>query len=413
MVDFALDESQEMLRRTLREFMQREYPPAAVRAAETTERGYDPGVYRRLSELGVLGLGLPEAAGGAGGWVDLAVFYEEAGRALLASPHLSSVVLGGGLLARHGSAAQREAWLPGLTSGARVLAVGWPLGAGEAGPGAPRAGEAGASGVRAEPSGLPAPSAVGGATSGAVAPRGLRARRVDGGWALSGAVGQVAHYVGADGVLLLAEVAGADGRQGLFLAEPGAPGLAATVGTLTSGEPLARLRLEDVRLAAEAAVGEPMAPAALWGPLLDAAKIAVAAQALGGAAAAVDLAVAYAKERQQFGRPIGSFQAVQHRLANLQILVEQARLLTYYAAWLLDNGQDARRAAAMAKLRASIAVREAATGGILVHGGYGFMLEADPQLYYRRAKVLELTLGSPDAERALLMREHQPFVATR
>jgi alkylation response protein AidB-like acyl-CoA dehydrogenase len=377
MVDFALDESQEMLRRTLREFMQREYPPAAVRAAETTERGYDPGVYRRLSELGVLGLGLPEAAGGAGGWVDLAVFYEEAGRALLASPHLSSVVLGGGLLARHGSAAQREAWLPGLTSGARVLAVGWPLGAGAAGP------------------------------------SGVQARRADGGYALSGEVEQVAHYVGADGVLLVAEVEGADGRLGLFLAEPGAPGLAATIGTLTSGEPLARLRLADVRLGAEAAVGDPAAPAALWGPLLDAAKIAVAAQALGGAAAAVDLAVAYAKERQQFGRPIGSFQAVQHRLANLQILVEQARLLTYYAAWLLDAGQDARRVAAMAKLRASIAVREAATGGILVHGGYGFMLEADPQLYYRRAKVLELSLGSPDAERVLLMREHQPFVTMR
>jgi len=122
--------------------------------------------------------------------------------------------------------------------------------------------------------------------------------------------------------------------------------------------------------------------------------------------------VAYAKERQQFGRPIGTFQAVQHRLANLQILVEQARLLTYHAAWLLDDGKDARRAAAMAKLRASVAVREAGTGNILVHGGYGFMLEADPQLYYRRAKMLELAFGSPDAERELLAREHQPLVAT-
>jgi alkylation response protein AidB-like acyl-CoA dehydrogenase len=377
MVDFALSEPQEMLRRTLREFMQREYPLTAVRAAETTERGYDLAIYHRLNDLGVLGLGLPEAAGGAGGdWVDLAVFYEEAGRALLASPHLSSVVLGGGLLARHGSAAQQQAWLPELARGARVLAVGWPLEAGEAGP------------------------------------SGAQARRGDDGYLLSGDVPHVAHYLGADGVLVVAELVGTGGHYGLFLVEPGAAGLTATPQPLMSGEPLVRLRLDDVRLGADAAVGEAMAPDALWGSLLDGAKVAVAAYALGAASAAVDMGVAYAKERQQFGRPIGSFQAVQHRLANLQILVEQARLLTYHAAWLLDEGADARRAAAMAKLRASIAVREAGTGDILVHGGYGFMLEADPQLYYRRAKTLELAFGNPDAERGLLTREHQPLAAS-
>ncbi|HZR98441.1 MAG TPA: acyl-CoA dehydrogenase family protein [Chloroflexota bacterium] len=378
MVDFALSEPQEMLRRTLREFMQREYPPTAVRSAETTERGYDLAIYDRLNDLGVLGLGLPEAAGGAGGdWVDLAVFYEEAGRALLASPHLSSVVLGGGLLARHGSPAQRQAWLPDLARGARVLAVGWPLGAGEAGP------------------------------------SGLEARRVGSGYVVSGEIAHVAHFVGADGLLLVAEVMGTAGHYGLFLVEPGAPGLMATPQPLMSGEPLVRLRLQETPLAAEAAVGDILAPDALWGPLLDGAKVALAAYALGAASAAVDMGVAYAKERQQFGRPIGSFQAVQHRLANLQILVEQARLLTYHAAWLLDQGADTRRAAAMAKLRASIAVREAATGNILVHGGYGFMLEADPQLYYRRAKALELALGNPDAERVLLAREHRPLVAAK
>jgi alkylation response protein AidB-like acyl-CoA dehydrogenase len=377
MVDFALSEPQEMLRRTLREFMQREYPLTAVRAAETTERGYDLAIYHRLNDLGVLGLGLPEAAGGAGGdWVDLAVFYEEAGRALLASPHLSSVVLGGGLLARHGSAAQQQAWLPELARGARVLAVGWPLEAGEAGP------------------------------------SGAQARRGDDGYLLSGDVPHVAHYLGADGVLVVAELVGTGGHYGLFLVEPGAAGLTATPQPLMSGEPLVRLRLDDVRLGADAAVGEAMAPDALWGSLLDGAQVAVAAYALGAASAAVDMGVAYAKERQQFGRPIGSFQAVQHRLANLQILVEQARLLTYHAAWLLDEGADARRAAAMAKLRASIAVREAGTGDILVHGGYGFMLEADPQLYYRRAKALELAFGNPDAERGLLAREHQPLAAS-
>src|SRR5579875_2955281 len=176
MVDFALSEPQEMLRRTLREFMQREYPPTAVRAAETTERGYDLAIYQRLNDLGVLGLGLPEAEGGAGGgWVDLAVFYEEAGRALLASPHLSSVVLGGGLLARWADSAQRQAWLPALASGERVLAVAWPLDAGEPGP------------------------------------CGLVAQPAAGGYRLRGEVPHVAHYVGADAVLLVAERADAAG----------------------------------------------------------------------------------------------------------------------------------------------------------------------------------------------------------
>lgn len=377
-MDFALSEPQEMLRQTLREFMQREYPPKAVRAAETTERGYDLTTYQRLNELGVLGLTLPEEQGGAGGgWVDLAVLYEEAGRALLASPHLSSVVLGGGLLARHGSAAQRQTWLADLARGARVLALGWPLEAGEAGP------------------------------------SGVRARRVDGGFELSGEVAHVAHYVGADAVLMVADLDGAAGQQGLFLVEAGAAGLTATPQTLTSNEPLVHLRLDSLRLAADAAVGGALTPADLWGPLLDGAKVAVAAHALGCAEGAVDMGVAYAKEREQFGRAIGTFQAVQHRLANLAILVEQARLLTFHAAWLLDEGRDARRPAAMAKLRASVAAREASTGCILVHGGYGFMLESDPQLYYRRAKVLEQTLGNPDAERGLIAREHQPFISAR
>src|SRR5262249_58162824 len=115
------------------------------------------------------------------------------------------------------------------------------------------------------------------------------------------------------------------------------------------GEPLARLRADDARLPSEAAVGKPAAAAEVFGPLLDGAKVLAAAYGLGGADAMVDMATAYAKERHQFNRPIGSFQAVQHRLANLAILIEEARLLVYTAAGQLDAGQDGRRAAAMAK----------------------------------------------------------------
>jgi alkylation response protein AidB-like acyl-CoA dehydrogenase len=374
MLDFNLGRPQEFMQRMLRDFMQNEYPHTVVREAETTDRGYAPAIYRRLGELGVLGFGVPKAEGGAdGGWIDLAVLYEEGGRALLASPHLSSVVLGAGLLVRRGSAAQRQAWVRDLVSGSKVLAVAWPLDAGEPGP------------------------------------SGARVQVQNGGYVLSGTVAHVPHAVGADGYLLVAEVADAPGRLGLFLAEPNSPGLTIETGPLMSGEPLSRVRLQDARLPSEAVVGEPAPAAEVFGPLLDGAKTLAAAHGLGGAEAMVDMAAAYAKERHQFNRPIGSFQAVQHRLANLAILVEEARLLVYTAAGLLDAGQDARRAAAMAKLKASAAFREASTSGLLVHGGYGFMLESNPQLYYRRAKALELAYGSPDAQRAVITTGHQQF----
>jgi alkylation response protein AidB-like acyl-CoA dehydrogenase len=375
MLDFNLSRPQEFMQRMLRDFMQKEYSHTVVREAETTDRGYVPAIYRRLAELGVLGFGVPKAEGGAdGGWTDLAVLYEEGGRALLASPHLSSVVLGAGLLMRRGSVAQRQAWIRDLVAGTKVLAVAWPLDAGEPGP------------------------------------SGLSVLVQDGGYQLRGEVLHVPHAVGADGYLLVAEVADSPGRLGLFLAEPNTPGLTVETGLLMSGSPLTRLRAQDARLPSEAAVGEPAAAAEVFGPLLDGAKVLAAACGLGGAEAMVDMAAAYAKERHQFNRPIGSFQAVQHRLANLAIQVEETRLLVYTAAGLLDAGQDARRAVAMAKLKASTAFREASTGGLLVHGGYGFMLESNPQLYYRRAKALEFAYGSPDAQRAVIATRHQPFI---
>ncbi len=411
-MDFGFSDPQVLLQQTLREFMQREYPAKRVREAEAAETGYLPAVYRQLGELGVLGLTLPERDGGAGGsWVDLALFYEEAGRALFASPHLPSVLLGGRLLARWGSPAQRQAWLPGLAAGTRVLAVGWPLDRGEPGP------------------------------------TGLVARATAAGYVLEGTVSHVGGWPGAAGVLLLAEPADQPGGLALFLAPPDAPGLVATPQPLLNGERLVRLRCDGVRLSADAAVGEARPAADLLGDVLVGAKVAAAARALGAASAAVDMAVAYAKEREQFGRPIGSFQAIQHRLANLAMLVTEARMLVYHAAWLLDaeaaggdgpvsvatrraaggtlqarrpaterersepqRARQRERAAAMAKLRAGAAAREAGAGCILVHGGYGYIMESDPQLYYRHGKTLELTLGAPAAERALLAATHAPFI---
>jgi alkylation response protein AidB-like acyl-CoA dehydrogenase len=373
-MDFDRTRPQELLRRTLRDFFQREYPSAAVRAAEATERGYLPSVYQQLGRLGVLGFGLPPALGGAGGgWLETCLLYEEAGRVLFTSPHLPSVVLAGRLLARWGSAAQQRAWLPALAEGVRALAFGWPLDRGEAGP----------------------------------AP--LVAERTADGYRLRGSVPHVVGWPGAQGVLLVADLAGADGRQVLLLAPPDA-GFAVTPQPLLGGEPLVALRCDALALPAEAAVGEPRPSTELLQPTLDGAKVAVAARALGVASACLDRAVAYAKQREQFGRPIGSFQAIQHRLAHLAIQVAEVRWLTYTAAWALDQGEDAHRAAAMAKLRAGAVARDAGKDCILVHGGVGFIVESDPPLYYRHGKPLEFVLGTPEAQRALIAAGHTPFI---
>lgn len=374
-MDFSLSRPQELMRRTLRDFMQREYPSAAVREAEASDLGYLPEKYRQLGQLGVLGFGLPRETGGAGGgWVDVAVLCEEAGRALLASPYLPSLVLGGQLLNRWGSAAQRGEWLPALAKGERSLAVAWPLDRGEAGP------------------------------------SGLVARASNGGYVLNGQVDHVAGWPGADGVLLVAELADSGGKLGLFLAAPDAAGLSATPQRVLSGERQVRLQAADVQLPAGAAVGEPRPATALLGATLDCAKLATAARALGVAGACLDMAVAYAKQREQFNRPIGSFQAIQHRLANLAMQITEVRWLTYAAAWQLDQAADARRAVAMAKLRAGTVVRDAGKDCILVHGGVGFIIESDPPLYYRQGKVLEFTLGSPEAQRTIIQTEHRPFI---
>ncbi|MBX5491890.1 MAG: acyl-CoA/acyl-ACP dehydrogenase [Chloroflexi bacterium] len=374
-MDFSLNRAQEILRRTLRDFFQREYPTSAVRQAETTEHGYLPAVYQQLGRLGVLGFGLPPAQGGAGGgWLETCVLYEEAGRALFVSPHLSSVVLAGRLLARWGSAAQQQEWLPALAKGTRTLAAAWPLDRGEA----------------------DSPPLV--------------AHSDDGGYRVEGRVSHVGGWPGADGVLLIAELAGSAGQSALLLAPRDVAGVRVTPQPVLSGERLVTLDCAGLQLPAAAAVGEPRPTAELLQPTLDGAKVAVAARALGVAAACLDLAVAYAKQREQFGRPIGSFQAIQHRLANLAMQVAEVRWLTYAAAWALDQGEDAHRAAAMAKLRAGAVARDAGKDCILVHGGVGFIVESDPPLYYRHGKTLEYLLGTPEAQRALIAAEHQPFI---
>ena len=363
-MDFRLSEQQELIRDTARSFFAREFPPARLREVET--RGLDAflPVYRQMGELGFLGLAVPEAAGGAGGgWLDLAVWNEEAGRALVPTLHIGAATIGAQALLALGTPAQQREAVPPLLAGREILAPAHVETADES------------------RSVMPDTVAI---------PRGK-------GYVLSGRKRFVEGFEAATTLLVTARDAAGAGR--LFLVPRDAAGLRAREWVLQSLDRVADVELDDVIVPAEARLPGPWDA---WLSVLDGAKIALAAYATGAAQAALDLAVAYSKLRVQFDRPIGSFQALQHKLADAAMHVEQARLLVQLAAWRRDTAGAAVEEAAMAKLVAGRAFRRAAYTATLTHGGYGFMEEQDVQLYFRRAKLLEHRLGGPAVQQELI-----------
>jgi alkylation response protein AidB-like acyl-CoA dehydrogenase len=314
-----------------------------------------------FARLGWTGLAVPAALGGAGlGLVELAALVEEMGRALAPAPLLASALVASQAVELAGSEAQVRRWLPELAAGRLRASVAL-------------AGEDG----RSDPALLPLP-----------------AEADADGWRVSGCLGFVPDAVGADLLLVPARAPGRPGPVLLGL-PPDAPGL--SLRPLAFVDPtlcLSELRLEGVRVGADAVLAGPDGRGAPLGALLDRAALALCAELCGVAARVLEQSVAYARTREQFGRPIGSFQAIQHRCADMLVDLEGARSATYLAADALEAGDaDGHLVACMAKAFCSEACSRIAAAGIQIHGGQGFTWEQDLHLYYRRAKARELTLG--------------------
>lgn len=366
-MNFQPNEEQRILCDAARKFFDREFPLARLREVES--RGLEAflPVYRKMGELGYLGIAVPEEGGGSGGdWLDLALFAEEAGRALVPSLQLASVVLAGQALLAFGNEEQRRERMPALLAGEKVIAPAWL--------------------EEAEASREP--------------PQLTRATSRGDAMELEGAK----RFVEGCSVAseLLVSAADSTGNTLFLLVPRDGAGVAAEERRLTSHE-----RVHDLQFNA---VSVPRANAmpcgwSEWLKLIDAAKIFAAAWAVGAARAALDMGVAYAKVRKQFGRPIGSFQAVQHRLADAAIVLEQATAMVRYAAWLCASSGHCPREAAMAKLVAGRAIRQVTHAATLTHGGYGFMEEFDIQLYFRRAKQLEHQVEGLALQRELIASE--------
>ncbi|MFE6285772.1 acyl-CoA dehydrogenase family protein [Streptomyces sp. NPDC057877] len=373
-MDAQLTPEQQDIRRTLRELLRERCSAKDVRAAVDDPAGYDPSLWATLAEgLGLPGLALPEAYGGAGCTsTELALACEETGRALAPSPLLATGVLAAPLVHALGTDAQRAELLPRLASGSLTAALAVP-------------GHALATALALTGDNDGTDWAGGGRAGG------VQARRVDGGWRLYGQVDQVLDGHSAGLLVVAAHTGGyARSRVLLFLVDGGAPGVVRARRTaLDVTRPQARVQLRDTaaEMLGEEPVATPGTPLAAVG---DSAAAVLAAEAVGAADRVLELTVEHVRQREQFGRPIGSFQAVKHRLADVYVQLQAARSAAYYAAWAGAHGE---RIGGLALAQALQALRAAAAEGIQLHGGLGFTWEHDAHLYFKRAAGDELLFG--------------------
>ncbi|MEU1271843.1 acyl-CoA dehydrogenase family protein [Streptomyces sp. NPDC005799] len=365
-MDFAFSEEQEELGRTVRAFLADTSPETEVRRLMETPEGFDRALWRRMgTELGLQGLAVPEEYGGAGcGPVEVGVVMEETGRALLCAPVLSSTVLATTTLLRCADEEARKRLLPGLAAGELVATLALTEDS-----------------ARWDEAGV-----------------GLTACESDGSWLLTGHKTFVLDGAAADVVLTVARAA--DGI-GVFVVEGDAPGLTrAPLPTLDPTRRQARLEYREVPATRLRTHGDGWD---LVAQVLDRAAVQLAAEQVGVASRALDMAVEYAKVRHQFGRAIGSFQAVKHLLADVLLEVESARAAAHYALLAAENdAPDLPAVASLAKAFCSDACVRATADNIQVHGGIGFTWEHPAHLYLKRAKTSQLLFGDPAYHRELL-----------
>ncbi len=365
-MNFAFSEEQEELRRIVRQFLESKSSEAEVRRLMDTTEGYDPATWSQMAnELGLQSLIIPEEFGGQGfGYVELTVVLEEMGRSLLCAPYFSSVVLAGNTLLHAGDDAAKKELLPGIASGETVATLAFTEESG-----------------RWDEGGIT-----------------MQATKDGDGYKLSGTKMFVLDGHTASLILVAART---DSGVSLFQVAADAPGLTRTaLATMDQTRKQARLEFADVPAKL---IGTEGAGWTVLERVLDLAAVALAAEQVGGAHKVLEMAVEYAKVRVQFGRPIGSFQAIKHKCADMLLEVESAKSAAYYAAWCASElNEELPSVASLAKAYCSEAYFHATAENIQIHGGIGFTWEHPAHLYFKRAKSSELLFGDPTYHRELL-----------
>ena len=365
-MNLAFSDEQQELRRSVRRFLEEKSPESEVRRLMETADGFETSLWRRMgTELGLQGLAIPEQFGGSGyGYVELSIVFEEMGGALVCVPFFSTVALAANLLLASGDDAAKEAYLPQLASGQSVGTVALSESNG-------RWDEAGIS---------------------------LEATSANGRFTLTGEKLYVLDGHTADVILVAARTSAG---VSVFVVERDAAGLYHDLlPTMDQTRKQARLRFRDSPARLIGVNGEGWRAIS---KMLDLAVVALSAEQVGGSQLVLEMAVEYAKSRVQFGRPIGSFQAIKHKCADMLLEVESAKSASYYAAWAAaENNDELPAAASLAKSYCSEAYFHAAAENIQIHGGIGFTWEHPAHLYFKRAKSSELLFGDPSYHRELL-----------
>ncbi|MBN1613780.1 MAG: acyl-CoA dehydrogenase [Deltaproteobacteria bacterium] len=366
-MDLRFNKDQQMIRDTVRRFLEGECSRTLVRELEASEQGFSPELWRGMAELGLMGVAFPEDYGGlAKGFQELCIAVEEQGRYRLACPYVPTVVLCGMSIACFGTEEQKREYLRSIAAGQRIMTY-----------------------AVSEPGAVWEPSESR-----------MAAERGNGIYTLNGRKIFVPYAVVADEMLVVART-DLDGKQGLtlFLVDSGDRGIAArrmkTLGPEHQYDVLFRdVKVPEGRILGRQGEGGAIAEAiSQWG------AAAKCAEMVGGAGKVLEMSVEYAKERVQFGKPIGSFQAVQHHCANMAVDLDGARFIAYEAIWRLAEGLDSITEVSMAKAWVSDAYRRICALAHRIHGAVGFTMEHDMQLYTRHAKECEVAFGDGDWHR--------------
>ncbi len=370
---YDLSIEQKLLKDTAREFFSKEFDTTLVRQMAEDDRGYTVEHWKKMAELGWMGLLIPEQyAPFEMSFLDMAVFLYEMGYARFPGPFFSTVVLGVTTLLEAGNDHQKQDLLPGAARGERILTLAWT-----------------------EPSGTYLANGIS-----------ARADLHNDHYVLSGTKLFVPYAHIADTILCAARTddSQGDSEEGisLFIVDGKSPGLGVEVLSTMAGDKLCEVTLNHVRISRENLLGERNQGWCVLKEVLLKAAVAKCAEMSGGARKVLEMVVDYAKKRVQFGRPIGSFQAIQHHCANILTYVDTSTFMTYHAGWRISEGLSFEKEASMCKAWVSDSYRKLVALGHQVMGGTGFMEETDLQLYFKHAKAAELAFGDGDFHREMV-----------
>jgi len=371
-MNYDLSEEQNMLKESAHRFLAEECPSEFVREMVEDEKGFSPSLWRKMAELGWMGLQVPEEHGGSGmNFLYLAVLLSEMGRFCLPGPYFSTVILGGLTLMEAGNDEQKADILPDLAEGNRILTLAWLE------------------------------------EDGTYSPEGIRlaAKLQDDNYILSGTKLFVPDAHVADTIVCAARTGEETEGISLFLIDAESPGISITVLDTLAGDKQCEVVFDGVSVPMANMLGEIGKGWPVLEKVLLMSAVAKSAEMIGAAEKVLEMAVTYVKDRTQFGRPVGAFQAVQHHCANMLTYADTNKFMTYEAAWRIASGLPFEKQASMCKAWVGESHRKLVALGHQVIGGIGFMEEHDLHLYFKRAKAAEQMFGDADFHRELVARE--------